>query len=281
MIIRDLPIHEYHADTRYTSHSRIRDFIERGAKYYFQRHIARDLEQEPSDALTFGQAFETLYQQGIEAFRRTYAVKPRGLDGRTKEGRAWLTSAATATILSDEDWGHMGLMLQSLREDLCDKAKRLVSQAEQQVTLRGELSGLAVQARPDWVCLDEIAPYTVDLKTTKNMGDLLQGEDRTGASLARLGYHTQAALASALLAQNGLPHARAYLLVVEKQPSYRAELLDITDHVTWGLASLSRHLPALRRCQESGLWPASSGDVVKLRLPRYAEQDIAAAAAAQ
>jgi hypothetical protein len=271
MIVRDFPIADYHADREYTSHSKIRDFVEKGPRFYFERHIAHTIEREETQPFCFGNACEYLVQQGGEAFSRKYAVKT--LPGNTKGGKQWAAAqdAAGKTIISQADYDAMLHMVEALQTD-CQKGMDLIEHAEQQVTLRGELHGVKVQARPDWVNLDEYATYSVDHKTTKNMRDLLVDLDTCGASIWKLGYHSQAALVRELLRQNGYPHVSCYLLVAEKVQPYRVECIDIEHLLDAGDAWLARFLPKLAECQQSNTWPRSSGGIVKIQKPKWMDE---------
>ena len=256
-IIRDLPIEIYHApNSGYVSHSKLHDFIERGPAYYQGRYVLGTIAREETAALAYGQAFETLFQRGGDGFSAEHAVRPAHMkDGRTIAAKQWAAAQGGRSIISDDDYQAMLAMCGSLRT--CEKGMALIEGAAEQVTLRGELHGLKFQSRPDWVHFSDYGAYTVDLKTTKNMNDILHGP-----AIHRFGYHVQAAIARALLAQNGYENASAYNFVVEKQAPYRRACIQIPDdYLAWGDAyspstARSRRVPrngrlatwAKRRC---------------------------------
>ena len=271
MILKDVDIEAYHADREYTSHSKIRDFAEKGPRFYFERHVQHTIEREETDAFRFGNASECLLQQGGQAFAAKYAVKT--LPGNTTAGKQWAAAqdAAGKIIISQADYDAMLHMVEALQTD-CQKGMDLIEHAEQQVTLRGELHGVKVQARPDWVNLDEYATYSVDHKTTKSMRDLLVDLDSCGPSIWKLGYHSQAALVRELLRQNGYPHVSCYLLVAEKVQPYRVECIDIENLLDAGDKWLARVLPQLAQCQQTNTCPRSSGGIVKVQKPKWMDE---------
>lgn len=271
-IIRGLSIEAYHADLEHVSCSRLKDFAARGPAYYAERYLTGTIEREETSALVFGQAFETLVQEGHARFSETYVVKPpHARDGRTKEAKAWAAAQAGKIILGEDEMDAMLRMHATLNatEELRD-GMDLVRQCEPQVTLRGAMHGVPIQCRPDWAHLDDFAPYTVDLKTTKDLGDLVdEATGECGPALIRLGYHVQAALVRRLMAQNGFPDATAYLLIVEKQPAYRAAFVNIESLLAAGERYLDEHLPRLAACLTEKRFPRAPRGIVQLRAPRW------------
>lgn len=265
-IIRDLPIETYHEQTEFSSHSRLRDFAESGPRWYYERHVARTAERDESEAMRFGQALETLFQRGGEAFARECAVRPKALgDGRTNASKQWAASNPGKIHLSEADYESMLVMCEALRE--CKPGMLLASQCEQQLTLRGEIGGAKMQSRPDYVHLDADGPYIIDLKTTKDMSDLLDGP-----SVWKLGYHTQAAIARQLLAQNGYPGAECYLLVAEKNRGMRTQLVKLKDDLLgWGDEWVHMHATMLAQCINASSWPRASETIAEVGRPGWAK----------
>lgn len=269
-IIRHLPIDQYHLSD-HVSHSKLRDYAERGARYYHDRHVARTIPHEETDAFRLGQAFETLFQLGKDAFERTYAIKPEAArDGRTVAGKAFKAAAGTKTIVDQAEYDALCAMVESMRGPELADAMRLVAACEPQVSFRGELHGVKVQARPDYVCLDPDAPFIMDLKTTRNLNDLLVDLDQAGPTIWKLGYHSQLAFCRRLMAQAGFPQADAYLLVVEKQLPYRAACIDIGELLDWGEVYLDTHLPRLGQCIRTSDYPRCPRGIVRVARPRWA-----------
>lgn len=258
-IERKQPI-EWYLNSPNVSHSKLRDFAEHGARYYHDRYLAKTIPREETQALTFGQAFETLLQRGGEAFAKEVMVAPVNLDGRTKEGKAWKAAAAGKLAVSQDDYQAMLEMASSVREHV--EAAGKVEACEQQITLTGEAHGLTLQSRPDYVLLSELCPLSIDLKTTKNLNDL------SSTGIVKLGYHTQAAMVRRLLALNGLPDATCYLLVVEKCLPYRCALMRLSSALLdAGDRWLDTYAPRLAECMQQNCWPRTS--TVDVEPPRW------------
>ncbi len=273
-IHRDISIEAYHAQGEFVSHSRLRDFVANGARFFHDRYLACIADKEETEALRFGQAFEVLYQCGGPAFSEIVAVRPRALgDGRTTAAKAFAAGNAGKWVISEADYEAMLTMVESLHE--CEDGVLYTQDATPQVTLRGEAWGLKLQSRPDWIHLDDHGgSYIVDLKTTKDLADLDPGN-----SIWKLGYHTQAALARKLLALNGYPDAAVYLWVVEKGRGFRSECIRIReDALAWGDEWLAEHAPRLAACFANNEWRRATRGVVEIGKPRWATSREAPAA---
>lgn len=255
-------IHEYHNDPEYTSHSRLRDLRSRGARYYHDRHVARTLAPDPpSKAMILGQALEDLIQRPAD-FPATYAVRPEGLDGRTKEGKAWAEQHAGKNIIAASDGDTLSTMAARV-EDLLDRQRPGWRQWRQQATLRAELRGVKVQARPDWLDAEGI---DYNLKSCESLDDLTGGR-----SIANFGYHTQAHLvASCLSCSLDAPPREARLVAVERQAPHRAVLVKLSP-AWWPSAQtwLAQSLDLLRECQTTGQWPLVWSESLDVEPPSW------------
>jgi len=271
-IIKGLDLAVYHDPANgWVSHSRLHDFIERGPAYYRGRYITGEIARKETAALTFGQALEDLFQRGGEYFAQHYAVRPAHLKGNTTAGKQWAAAQQDRKIVTDEDWQSMLAMVASLRT--CEKGVALVDGAEEQITLRGEVFGLRMQARPDYVHLSEYGAYSVDLKTTRDMNEVMRGR-----APVQFGYITQAALVRRLMQANGYTPASAYLFVVESQASYRRECFEVEpEYLAWADQLLEKECAELKRCLDSDVWPLGSDEVITLKKPGWArvEQEVA------
>lgn len=266
LILRDLPNDVYHGGGHpYVGHSKLRDFVEHGERFYYERHVLGTLPRKETEELRFGIAFEELFQRGGDAFDQLVAVppSPQADDGRTAAGKAFRAASQDKIQISRADYDAMIGMSASLRS--CEKGMALIDGCEQQVTLRGEVFGLPMQGRPDWLHLSEFGAYAVDLKTTKNLNDYLDGP-----AVWKFAAHVQAALFRRLLAANGYPDASSYLFVVEKCVPYRRAVFEIpAAYLAWGDTYLREHAPRLARCIERDEWPLGPDEIVQLEVPRW------------
>lgn len=270
-IVRDLSITDYHANAA-ISHSRLKDFAERGPAYYYRRYIDGSIQRKGSEAFTFGQAFETLVQCP-ENFDREVLVKPEGKagDGRTVEGKAWNAANGHRECISAFERRQLDRMKEALEEHAL--AMSMVAQCESQLTLTHE----NLQARPDWVCLDgtpesSFRPFSIDLKTCEDLNELMNAR-----KLIKWGYHSQAAFVRRMLAENGHPGAQCYLLCVEKETPHRVALLRLGDDLL-GVADrwIDVHLGRLRTCMEHNSWPRVEPGIVEIGKPGWLQEEEAA-----
>lgn len=277
-IIKGLDILDYHAvPSPWVSHSRFHDFVKHGPKYFEGRYVTGEIAREETDSLSEGQGFELLYQQS-EEFARQVAVRPPHLKGKgnTADGKAWNAANEGKIRIDHETYQTWLDMCAALDE--CTRGRALIEHAEQQVTLRGEAFGLPMQARPDWVVLDDMRPVIVDLKCTKHVPDLVR-EVRPdvyapGPAIMTYGYHTQLALMRRLLAEAGYPGASCFLFIAEKT-GYRSACVEIPEDM---LREADRyfewHAPRLAECRRTGHFPRALPGIVKLETPAWMTRQV-------
>ncbi len=270
-LCRDLDIAEYHASAN-VSHSKLRTFAEKGPAYYHARYVGKTLEREETAALAFGQAFETLFQGGGDAFAERVAVLPEG-HGNTKAVQSAKAAAKAAgkLAISPDERSAMLEMVGSLHE--LERGMELVAMGEQQLTLTADAYGLTLQSRPDYLLLPGGFGgdcLSVDLKTTKCLDDM------SDTGIVKLGYHTQAALVRRLCRMNDLGDARCYLLVVEKVPVYRSELIELSPELLdKGDQWLDVYAPRLSECYARNTWPRARQEVRRAGVPRWLQDEAA------
>lgn len=274
-ILHGLSDRDYHDDKDHTSHSRIRDFERHGAAYYFERYIAGTIARKVTGPLDYGTAFETLLQRGGDTFAETVMVAPPGHDGRTVQGKAWKAAADASgkPIIDQQDYRDMLVMSERVRES---PYWPLIEVCTQQATLRGHAYGVRIQARPDWLCLDGheqtgFRPFTIDLKTSKDLNDLSSRE-----GVISLGYHTQSAITRRLMrayleGRGEDPETDHYLFVVEKCYPHRNALLRLNPEVLdYGDVYLEKYGQKLAACIASDTWPYALPEIIEIGLPRRA-----------
>ncbi len=278
-ILRGLSIESYHAPANgLVSHSRFHDFVEHGPRFYEQRYVTGERGREEIEALREGQAIETLFQRGGEAFAQDVAVRPAHLQGKgnTAPGKAWNAANEGKYRIDEETFQTWLAMCEALRE--CEAGVALTQHAEMQVTLRGTAFGLPMQARPDWVVLDHMRPVIIDLKTTKAMQDIVRevrpGVYEPGYAIVRLGYHNQLALGRRLLAEAGYPGAACYLWVAEKTGLNAACIEVPSAMLDEGDRYYEAHAPRLAECLRTGHFPRAAPGIVKLETPRWMTRQV-------
>lgn len=256
MITYNEDIEQYHQNPA-VSHSKLRDFADKGPRYYFLRHVLQQIPAPDSDAFRVGRAFED-YLLNRPAFDSSVTVRPEGIDGRTKEGKAWLASH-TGLVITDADFQGFKHMAAAVAEH--STASGMIAASKQQPTIRGELFGVPCQARPDMVNIE--GRYTLDLKTTITLDDLA-----TGRGIARYGYHHQAAMADLMLEQEGLTGFTHYLLAVEKAMPNRALVLELSPaFIAKGRQWVELRLREMGDHRAADFWPLTTIDTMVVEPP--------------
>lgn len=264
-ILPGIDIDEYHASDR-VSATKLRVFTERGPRAYYERYVARTHTREDTDALAFGRAFEDALL-APKAFAERYAVRPEGLDLRTKEGKAWVASQGDKPILRADEHHVIGRMIDNvLRHSV---ARMAVEGMAQQLTLTSDFPDLpGIQARPDLCDLEGPAwngwtPTTIDIKTCDDLGQFAR-------KAFTYGYHVQAALCGTVLRGNGIEGASHWLLACEKSWPYRVQLLRLSDEALLvGEREVLSGLGKLATCYLTQTWRLVPEEIDLLEPPAW------------
>jgi hypothetical protein len=188
-----------------------------------------------------------------------WAVRPPGLDGRTKEGKAWLAEqdADTQIITVDE-----GRKIERMRERMPAPLYGMLLQSQFQQVSRVKAGSIAMQARYDVVSNGRI----IDLKTTsKPLDDFPR-------SVITYGYHFQAAWYRTVWAlATGDAPPEFWFLVTETQSPYESRLF-MPDEEFYAVAHelVQRAMCVLEECTVSGDWTSPAASIATLSLPKWA-----------
>lgn len=265
MIIRGEPIETYHASEN-ISKSKLMTYAKHGPAHYHRQYIKRDLPQQDKPAFAIGRAFDDLMCLDYP----TWAVKPEGFDGRTKEGKEWMVNNGHRDVLSAADDAMIYEMREAMNANLY--AVQLWHGAESQVTLRKELPALGVtaQARPDGIHWDHKA--IVDIKTTRD----LNGFHRDAINF---GYHLQLSLGQWLAAQDG-HQLDAFLIVVEAKCAPRCRVIRIPEiALAAGWNRCKDLMTQISAHYKSGDWSDHQQEIEELRLEAWQERKLEGEAA--
>jgi hypothetical protein len=269
-LLTDVTIDQYHA-SEFVSHSKLRTFADVGAFGYHGRYLSANAPKpETSDAMRFGQAFET-YLQEPKVFSERYKEAP-ALEGKADD--ALLAEALAAGVLNDDgkpftkrhnaSTVHLAMMraqggdvmtradmvrIERMAESFAKNpdARLAIAGMDTQVTLRSVGGGFdalpGLQARPDWYGVGSGA--SVDLKSVAQFGDF----DRT---IVSSGYHTQAALIDVIA---GVRNPRT-LIACENVWPFRCQVIELPHELLEaGAAWCRERIAELRMCYEQDSWP--------------------------
>lgn len=219
---------------------------------------------EPTPQMALGTATHVGVLEPDE-FSSRYIVAPDGIDRRTKAGKeswaAFLVEAEGKTILTAEQSSKIDGMAAAVARH--PAAGELLDNgiAEVSAFWKDGFTGLDCKCRPDWTTVNTL----VDLKTTTDASP--EGFVR---SIAKFGYHRQAAFYLDGHAALNLPKERFVFIAVESLPPYAVGVYEL-DEVSLDVGRIE-YESALNRfaaCIESGEWPAYADGCRTLTLPAW------------
>ena len=129
-----------------------------------------------------------------------------------------------------------------------------------------EPTDIRLRFRPDWLTGHINRVTCVDYKTT-----ISAKPDEFVRSVARYGYHQQAAWYLDGLAANGLTDARFLFVAAEKTPPHPVSVIELDDEAIAEGRRLNRiAVDTYARCMDTGVWPAYGDDITLISLPYWA-----------
>jgi len=264
---------EYHANPA-ISHSKLECFRRRPALYH-KKYIAKTIERdEPSTAFRVGSAAHCSVLEPNEWAKR-YAVKPEGIDRRTKEGKEkWAQfeeQNAGKTIIDQDEAATVLKMRDAVFENKL--GAQLLGRGVPEATWRTGGS-MPLQCRSDWFNADgceltEGRPYVADLKTVESLDD--ETFSNFERAVFRWGYHRQAGFYLPLLTELwSKPVFDFFFIVVEKCEPFGVAVFRLTDDaVALGQDETVADLRDLKRCIDNDTWPNIDPVVREIGVPSW------------
>jgi len=264
---------EYHANPA-ISHSKLECFRRRPALYH-KKYIAKTIQaEEPSTAFRVGSAVHCSVLEPGEMPAR-YAIKPEGIDRRTKEGKekwnAFELANAGKIVIDTDEAAQVIAMTDAVRQH--PLASELFGNGAAELSWRTQGS-LPLQCRTDWFNADGCSlshgrPYIADLKTVES----LNGEDFGSFDKAvfKYGYHRQAGFYLPLVSEIlGRPVFDFFFVAVEKVEPFGVAVYRMTDAAcALGQDETLDDLRRLKRCMDSNEWPNIDATVRELGVPAW------------
>lgn len=233
-----------------------------------------DHPREPTPAMRLGTAIHCAVLQPQEWDAR-YIVRPEGLDGRTKEGKAWAAECGDRVIVSADDYSTISAVADSVHshpmvaEWLAHHRTRIEQSVEWDLAL-DDGTTYPLKGRLDaWAA----GAFVVDIKTAADITP--RGVERSAWDY---GYYIQIALyADAARDADGLDRQPpAVICAVETSPPYGVEVYELApEYLDQGLREARRLLAIWRECERTGVYPRDSrGERTFLTLypPRWAKE---------
>jgi hypothetical protein len=216
-IIAGLAIEQYHNSVpAWLSKTSLRAYLDHGPAWWKLAYLDRSIEIPRPAGAKEGLAIDALLTESQADFDRRFAVRPEGIDLRTREGKAWRETVGDRDLLTAED---MAIILDCVAAVRALPQWPIIQRARAQQTIRRQslTLGLGLQSRPDWLDVDHLIVW--DLKKTRDL-------DSFGRQAIDLGYHLQAAVAQWCLESSDL---RAFLVAVEYERGARARCYEIPE----------------------------------------------------
>jgi len=264
---------EYHGNAA-ISHSKLETFRRRPALYY-RKYVTKQIApEEPGTAFRIGSAAHCSILEPLEMAHR-YAIRPEGIDRRTKEGKErWAifeTESARRVIIDTDEAAQILHMTDAVRQH--DLAAQLLAHGQPELTWRTGGS-FALQCRTDWFnpngCeLSHGRPYIADVKTIESLDD--SSFANFERAVFRYGYHRQVGFYLPLVTELlGKPVFNFFFIVVEKCEPYGVAVYRTTDAAAaLGQDETLDDLRRLKRCMDSNEWPNIEPTLREIGVPSW------------
>lgn len=261
---------DYHSSTGW-SKSQLWDFISRGPRYFYLRHVAKSIQAEESSSLTHGSLLHRWLEVG-DRFWDELIVPPAKLltdTGRVgKAAKEWLAeNGAGKAPVSQQELDQLrreadAVMGHSAARDLINA--RVASEIS--IRWRHE-DGTLLRCRPDLICQDALGPVVVDLKTTREK-DVLSSWWR---SVMDYGYHAQDAHYQWGMEAAGMDARPLVFIVVSTEPYHDVAVVNLpTALVDIGRSQLQSAIADIGIRMSFDCWmPEQHGEVVELPVPPH------------
>ena len=207
-----------------------------------------------------------------ERLHADFAVRPTGIDRRTKEGKAtWAKFVAEnegkTIIETREHWDMiLGMREAGKRHPVFAELVANAKHREVSIVWEDESTGLLCKARPD--LLTTYKGWTVcgDLKTTRDARPWSFARD-----VASYGYHNSAAHYLDGLAALAPRERRHMIAAVEKARPFAIRIYELTDSsIEQGRQENRVRMATWAECLKTGIYPAYSEEIEPLEIPAYA-----------
>lgn len=268
---RDMPAEQYHAIPAMSAGG-LKRMRQSPAHFYgLQLDPMRPQGGETTPTLAFGTLFHTALFEA-DALASRYVVKPAGLDGRTKEGKAWAAEHAGRQIVSGSDFEAARVMAQRVRA-LPDLSALLSDgYPEASAFWLDDDTGELCKCRPDWVSpAGDGGVVLVDGKSCQDASP-----EGFGRAIWNYGYHLQAAwYTDGFEAATGLRvHGFVFAAVESAWPHAAAPYMLGDDVLDRARKEYRRLVNRYAECKRTGIWPGYASGVQLINLPAWAQRQL-------
>ncbi len=225
--------------------------------------------EEPTDAMKFGSVLHAALLQPETL--AAVAVRPEGLDLRTKAGKEWAEAQDGKTVVTADRMKSIQRMVDNVWKHPI--AKRLLTGSDcERSIFAADGNGTLRKGRLD--VLTKAGNILPDVKTCESAAP-----DDFEKSVVNYRYHVQAAYYLDLCELIGIKREKFCFICVEKSAPYCVAVHELDELVIeWGRKLYQRDLTLYRQCLESGVWPGYPPEVGIIGVPQWARKEMEALA---
>lgn len=251
---------EYHAHAAVGSSS-LRTILKSSPAHFL---YDRENPSESTPAQEFG---TTIHQAILEpnVFKAQMVVKPKFAGtGSRAHAEAWALENHGKTIVTEDQLDIVSGILKSISKHSIASSILAGGASEESYFWRDADSGILCKCRPDF---NREGRIVVDVKSTLDASYRSMQRD-----IANFKYHVQAAYYLDGITQVlGQTHDTFLILAVEKSAPYGVQVFEIDEAtIEAGRQEYKRALMILKKCQETGVYPAYPDALTPLALPAWA-----------
>lgn len=225
---------------------------------------------DPTDAMVLGSMVDTRVSEGLQGFHDRFCRIPPMLrrDHRSKKYQEFLTACGQRKPVKAVHYDKVSTIFDRLWE--YPLAHKRIHETARQLTLvwEIEIAGQAIKmkGRPDFVAFINDGPELCDLKVTNSVKP-----EKFSKSILNFGYHWQAAIyLDGFNAVQDQFCSQFSFIVVEDSPPFGVEVFKLSQRaIELGRAEYKQTLSKYLECQEKDNWPASSGQIQIIDLPKW------------
>lgn len=228
---------------------------------HYNAYKTGQIKREETRALLIG----TLAHLAVlepDKLATAFAVRPDGMDMRTKEGKSWKEAQGETPIID----GNEATMLTGITASVAQHpaAQSLLQGSDREVSMfTTHRTGMKLKGRLD-VFGDG---FVADVKTAE-AGDA-QG---FASAIFRYNYHVQAAMYCQLAKVE-----RFVFIAVEKVAPFAVSVYELSPTAMQiGYSALNSALELIARCEDEGKWPAYNEQSQVIDLPSWAYKQVEA-----
>jgi hypothetical protein len=258
-LLRNHPRAAYDAIRDRVNFSTLKEMERSPAHYKWRLEHPKD----PTDAMDLGNATHLAVLEP-ERFRAEVVE----WTGKVRNGKKWdefEAAHAGKLILPAADYDYAINMAEAVRD--CDQARPFITRGHAEVTMLWEreiIPGFPIALKGRFDYLSPLGP--VDLKTCADAS-----REAFGRAVFNMGYLAQSALyLDGYKAITGTED-RFYIVAVEKEPPFIAQVYWLTDEqLAFGRELYTKWLAQVAFCRLEDLWPPYSTEPLPLTLPGWA-----------